>query len=412
MDGALEQAQAVALANVILHPEKAASVFSQVRIEDFDGQYRAVAEALHGLRLAKADISQLSVVDEMTRRGTIGRIGGQAEVFRIAGHFGSAEYACQVIARVARLRRLAVTGVRLAAFAEQAEADPHPVAQAALTELQAVVDGIEADGDVTTPSLREFLDTSDAPYDWVIPGLLERGDRLVLTGSEGLGKSELFRQLAVCAAAGVHPFTHRRVEPKRVLYVDCENGTTRLRRVLRPLAGQAGRHGSDPGLMMNIEAIPQGLDLTRPEDEIWLVRRVAALQPDLLLIGPVYRLHAKNPNDEEPARKVTQVLDRCRAAAHCAVAVEAHAGHASNGDRQRPIRPTGSSLWLRWPEYGYGLRAGDHYDPADRAVDLVPWRGDREERAWPKALRSGGVFPWSEDVTSGNSGWSPSGVLP
>jgi replicative DNA helicase len=66
------------------------------------------------------------------------------------------------------------------------------------------------------------------------------------------------------------------------------------------------------------------------------------------------RLHAANPNDEEPARKVTQVLDRCRSAANCAIVTEAHAGHGYGG-LERPIRPTGSSLWLRWPEFGYGL---------------------------------------------------------
>jgi RecA-family ATPase len=43
----------------------------------------------------------------------------------------------------------------------------------------------------------------------VIPGLLERRDRLMLTGEEGLGKSYLLRQIAVMAAAGLDPFDHR-----------------------------------------------------------------------------------------------------------------------------------------------------------------------------------------------------------
>jgi replicative DNA helicase len=398
MDANLELAMATALGAVIEHPEQAGNVFAAVRIEDFDGQYRAVAEAIHGLRLSKTDITALSVIDEMTRRGTIARIGGPAEVHRIAGFgFGSADYSVQIIARTARLRRLDSTAIRLHQNATTPDADPHDVAQRGLTELQAVVDGIEAEGDVTAPSLREFLATEDAPYQWVIPGLLERGDRLILTGSEGLGKSVLNRQLAVAAAAGVHPFTHRPIPPQRVLYVDCENGPTKLRRALRPLVVQAKAHGSDPSDRMHLEAIPEGIDLTRPEDEMWLVRTVSALQPDLLLIGPVYRLHAKNPNEEEPARTVTRVLDRCRAASNCATVTEAHAGHAGYGSSERPIRPTGTSLWLRWPEFGYGLRAADDYDPRNRVVDFVPWRGDREERDWPKRLRQGGTWPWAAD---------------
>ena len=139
----------------------------------------------------------------------------------------------------------------------------------------------------------------------------------------------------------------------------------------------------------------KGGDLTKPEDEAWLVSRVSALQPALLVIGPIYRLHAKNPNDEEPARCVTRVLDRCRAAANCALILEAHAGHTTGVDGMRHVRPTGSSLWLRWPEFGYGLRAADGFHPTDnRVVDFVAWRGDREERQWPQQLRGGGVWPW------------------
>jgi replicative DNA helicase len=397
-DPALDLAMATALGVVLEHPEQAGDVFAAVRIEDFTWPYLPVAEAIHGLRLNRTEISPLAVIDEMTRRGSIGRVGGPAEVHRIAGFgFGSADYSVQVIARHARLRRLDATALRLHQLAAQKDADPGSIARSASEELQAVVDGIEAEGDITTPSLGEFLTTEDAPYDWVIPGLLERGDRLVLTGSEGLGKSVLNRQLAVAAASGVHPFTHEPIVPMRVLYVDCENGPGKLRRALRGLATVGTRNGTDPSRNMFLEAIPEGLDLTRPEDEAWLVRRVSALQPDLLLVGPIYRLHAANPNDEEPARKVTRVLDRCRAASNCALVTEAHAGHGGYG-HERPIRPTGSSLWLRWPEFGYGLRAADGFDPeTNRTVEFVAWRGDREERQWPRRLTSGGIWPWQID---------------
>lgn len=38
------------------------------------------------------------------------------------------------------------------------------------------------------PDLHEFLAVVDPPTTWVVPGLLERGDRLIWTGTEGLGK--------------------------------------------------------------------------------------------------------------------------------------------------------------------------------------------------------------------------------
>ena len=395
---ALDAAQATLLGGIIEDNTRAGDVFARIRIDDLDGPYRLVAEAIHGLRLAKKPYDVLAISDEMTQRGTIGRAGGLPELHRIHGHhFGSIDYSVQVVARHARLRRLTAIGHHLATRAQAQDADPGDLAASATEATQAIADGIESDGDITTPTLAEFLAGTDPEPDWVIPGLIERGDRLILTGSEGLGKSVLFRQLAVAAAAGVHPFAHVNTPPQRVLYVDVENGVGQLRRALRGLATQAARHGADPGNNMFLECVPSGLDLTRPEDEAWLVQRVAALQPALLVIGPIYRLHTKNPNDEEPARTVTRVLDRCRAAANCALILEAHAGHGTGGDGQRNVRPAGTSLWLRWPEFGYGLRAGSDFDPATREVDFVPWRGDRTERDWPRRLRAGGAWPWARD---------------
>ena len=400
MDANLDLAQATVIGGVIEKPAQAAIVFATVRIEDFDNQYRLIAEAIHGLRLQRTEISALAVIDEMTRRGTIGRIGGASEVMRVAGFgFGSVDYSLEIVARTARLRNLARITTVATQRADEPDADPHLIARSVIEAAQGVIDSIEAEGDITTPTVGEFLAVEDSPFDWVIPGLLERGDRLVLTGSEGLGKSVLFRQLAVCAASGVHPFTHQPIRPQRVLYVDCENGTIQLRKALRGLVAQGRTHGSDPSDLLFIEARPEGLDLTRAEDETWLVRRVSALQPSLLLTGPLYRLHAKNPNDEEPARQVARVLDRCRAAANCALVVEAHAGHGFGASAERPVRPTGTSLWLRWPEFGYGIRATDNYNPQDRLVDFVPWRGDRSERDWPTQLRSGGTWPWERVIS-------------
>lgn len=403
----LTQAQQTVLGIALTDPRQVADIFTACKTEDFNHPFAHVAEAIQGLQLDRAPITTLSVIDEMTRRGTIGRAGGPVFLHELAQWgYGDAAYACGVISRFARLRTLHQIGQRVTAETTAPEADPFQIARYATTEAQGVIDHLEAEGDITTPRLDEFLDTADPAHDWVIPGLLERGDRMILTGSEGLGKSVLQRQIAVATAAGIHPFTHKPTPAQTVLYVDCENGPVKLRRALRPLVTAGQQAGGNPDQRMFLEAIPEGLDLTKADDEMWLVKRVAAIQPALLLTGPIYRLHAGNPNDEEPARKVAQVLDRCRAAANCAVVTEAHAGHGYGGEK-RPIRPTGTSLWLRWPEFGYGMRPTDNYDPHNRVVDFVPWRGDREERTWPDQLRMGGAWPWAA-VTQD---WTPTTAL-
>ncbi len=241
------------------------------------------------------------------------------------------------------------------------------------------------------PDLHEFLE-GDEEYDWVVPGLLERGDRVIITGFEGRGKSHFLRQCAVTIAAGLDPMDFHPIAPQRVLMIDCENGARHTRRQLRPLRDTAKRQGYPvaPG-MMRIIMLPSGLDLTREEDSTWLMERVVAHKPDVLIIGPLYRLHAKNPNDEMAARGVVMALDRARNAVGCCVMIEAHASHAEPGQR-RAVRPTGSSLWLRWPEFGYGLLPNE--DDARDQVIFRSWRGPRDERQWPDELHWGSPWPW------------------
>jgi hypothetical protein len=247
------------------------------------------------------------------------------------------------------------------------------------------------------PDLWEFIGQEDPPIEWVIPGLLERADRLVLTGFEGLGKSMLTRQLAVCAAAGIHPFDWaEHYDPRRVLVIDCENTERQSRRKFRPLAAasiKAQRRVPDGGLRLIHRS--EGIDLTRESDAAWLLERITAHEPDLLIIGSFYRLHAADMNDERAARKVVGVLDAARIKADCALVIEAHAGHGEAG-KKRSVRPVGSSLLLRWPEFGYGIAPAEDPPPGQpcRDVHVKPWRGARDERNWPTRLTWGDPDGW------------------
>lgn len=246
------------------------------------------------------------------------------------------------------------------------------------------------------PDLWEFIAVDDEVRDWVVPGLLERGDRLVWTGFEGLGKSMFIRQLAVAVAAGLDPFALAEFEPQRVLLIDCENSERQSRRKFRPLAAasiKARRRVPDGGLRLIHR--PEGMDLTKSDDRAWLLERVTAHKPDLLMVGPFYRLHAANINEEQAARTTVAALDAARVAVDCALVVEAHAGHGEQGVK-RSVRPLGSSLLLRWPEFGYGIAPDGEPDQDGkvRRVQVKAWRGDRDERSWPQRLEWGEIWPW------------------
>lgn len=231
------------------------------------------------------------------------------------------------------------------------------------------------------PDIHQLFLEPEPDYRWLIPNLLERGDRLILTGPEGGGKSTLLRQIAVTAAAGIHPFTEDDTDPITVLYIDLENSRRHTLRQFTPLVAQA------PGRIAPRHLIPimrpEGLDLLTPADHTWLAQRLNTNQPDLLIIGPLYKLALGDPTSEEAARHVASILDKLRTTYDVALLIEAHQPHRSNG--HRPERPYGASLWMRWPEFGLALMGGF----------LRHWRGARDERDWPPVLRRGGTWPWT-----------------
>lgn len=256
----------------------------------------------------------------------------------------------------------------------------------------------------TVPTVLDLLD-EEITYDWLVPGLLERRERLIVTGGEGFGKSVLMTQLATCLAAGLHPFTAQPLHQQfRMLVVDCENpkGLARRRyREMLPLVEEirSGVRESRPNWskQLHIEFRPDGLDLLESRDCNWLEATVAAAAPDILAIGPIYKLHQTNINDELAGRKLTSFLDGLRHRHGCALLSEAHAGVAEDSGGRRKMRPVGTSLFMRWPEFGYGMvRAKDAEGENPNLVDMIAWRGSREERAWPRQLMYGGPgeLPW------------------
>jgi AAA domain len=247
--------------------------------------------------------------------------------------------------------------------------------------------------------LGAFLAEPDPEHDWIVPKLLERGDRVILTGREGDGKSTLLRQFGVQVASGVHPFTLEPIEPVSVLLVDCENGRRHLKRKLRPLYAEAGDRYVDRVHVY----IAGDLDLlTKPGRDL-LDRLHRDVEPDLTLIGPTYKLAGGDPTKEEVAREVAGAIDKIRAAHGTAFLIEAHTPY-TNTNGKREIRPYGASLWSRWPEFGVFLHADGK---------LEHWRGPRDERDWPARLQRDGSWPWTVAEVAPEDGepWKPTALM-
>jgi hypothetical protein len=206
--------------------------------------------------------------------------------------------------------------------------------------------------------------------------------------------STLLRQVAVMAAAGLHPFTPSRAIPPIVsLIIDAENRERTVRRAMSRLVDQATyQSGSSVWAeeRCHLWMAPGGLDLHNRADQARLVATVRQVKPDLICLGPLYKLTSGDPSDEESAKELSEILDHIAVRYNCSLLIEAHAPHAQGG-RERQIRPYGASLWQRWCEFGLGM-----YPQADGAWEVKHWRGQREEREWPTILARGEYWPWIE----------------
>lgn len=242
---------------------------------------------------------------------------------------------------------------------------------------------------------------------FVIPNVLAKGDRLLLTAFEGHGKSTLMRQLATMVASGVHPWNGSPIPPKKVVVIDSENHPDQVLGSWQELVGLTRANGHDiaPGMLTIIEAWDADLDLTTPEGHAWLMERVHAYQPDLMCIGPLYNLTAGDLKDPGPATLMKKAVNDARGICGTAFIMEHHAPHRSATDAKRSVRPYGHTVLLRWPDFGYGL------NPTD-TEGVYEWQKTRmprvRSRYFPEFMRWGKKgtreFPWmaAEQDAEGN----------
>ena len=238
-------------------------------------------------------------------------------------------------------------------------------------------------------------ETDDDGYDWLIPGMLERQERVMIVAAEGVGKTMLARQVAILAGAGVHPFTLGRMRPVKTLFVDLENPERIIRRTSRKILGalhRAYESNADPEAHLWVK--PDGINLLKPTDRMLLEEQIEKIEPELLVLGPLYKafIDPGNRTAEATAIEVALILDEIRTTYGCALWLEHHAP-LGNSLSARDLRPMGSAVWMRWPEFGYAL-APDPTAVGDPVYEVKQWRGPRDLRQWPVRMKRSTLFPF------------------
>lgn len=300
----------------------------------------------------------------------------------------------QIVADLATRRRLHEAGQRIIQRTESGEGSAPELVEDALKAVRSARDerqGVE----VLTQTWDDFVHSVTDERAMVIPGLLGVGDRCVLTGSGGLGKSTLLQQIAVSAAAGLQPFDWANedpYDPVRVMVMDYENPDHRVKTRLWPLVKAVRDMGLDVEDRLTLGGHGNSFNLLNPQNALSLLRTVEHDKPDLLYIGPVYKMHNGDPDKEVTIKQVTDILDSIR---EMGVSLITEAHHTKGGKRGESLEPSGSNLWTWWPEFGLGLRLDADSDDIVRRCLLERWRMDREASKWPQVIEAGGKFPWA-----------------
>ena len=385
MQEMLEQLQLAALYHASTTQENAETVFSIVDVADFEpGYQQAIAESITTL-MAQGVVDQMAVANQASKKDPSlykWFLLNVKEEF-----YSTPTYCANAVRQESNRRRLQATLQR----GIQALESSRPVEEvmSSLSEALAVDEAHLTSGLGTVG----FMDIFEAPDDlrpWIVPDMLRTNERMIVTGPEGGGKSVLVAQMCLGAAMGVntlHPELKEH-EPMRVLMLDVENDRLQVRNNMRKVYPYLKQMRDVDPLIEWVDI--RDVDLSNPVEQQKVIKLAKETQPDLMYMGSLYRLAPEGDKVDTAFTSVSRTVDRIRSETGSSVLLEAHAGHGMANDRNG-MRPYGSSMWMRWPEFGFGMVK----HRASGNMLLKNWRGHRsDDRVWPVGLRRGNVLPW------------------
>jgi hypothetical protein len=268
--------------------------------------------------------------------------------------------------------------------------DPYAI----LADLDAMVSTATANDGIEPQSQSIWSTRENEPEaaEWIVPGMMKRDWRCIVTGAEGTGKGVLLRCMAIATAFGYHPLTHQPCVPRKTLLVDLENPVSAILETGWPLANTLDKRAIKEGREdYDREAFklwhrPGGIDIRDRRDQAALVREITAHKPDMLCIGPYYKLTRARRGEtfEDAAMGALEVLDKLRIKYGFALMIEAHSAKATGGGK-RALTPMGSVYLTAWPEIGKGLEE-DEEAVAVKTLNVKNFRNSRLEEFWPQRI--------------------------
>lgn len=303
------EAENAVLGGILLEPERLATIARLLKVDDFYlDRSQVLYSAMLALREAGERVDCLTLQAKLEHQGDFERIGGLAYLACLDGDLpdlSRLENYAEIVQERSQLRQLilaAETTIRecMDGAGEQRTAseilDRHSVA---LDRLR--LNGLAASVPLAIP-IGDLLAMTLPPRRWIVEGLIQDRDVVMVHSWRGVGKTHFIYGLAYAIASGTPFLRHQVSSPTPVLVCDGEMPREDIQERLAVIVEGAEVPPQAPLLILSSDMLAEGLpNLTTPEGQRIVERNLSRLGdgPRVLILDSLSTLcHSETPEND------------------------------------------------------------------------------------------------------------------